>query len=410
VDFALSPQQQDLVERATAAGLEWREFAGKWDEENEAPFAEVTARMRELGLLGLLMPKELGGADLTALDYALVIEALMRTSTIWITAEPTFLATGPGAMMCMMSPNVAVREKYLRAIVAGEHGVAISISEPEFGSDMTSLGTTAVLDGDEWVITGEKKWITGAIVNSLYATFVRFDGIPGAKGIGAIMVERGTPGFEMQRGPTFVGSRGVPHGDLQYNKVRVPKENLLFGPGDFGVLMRAFNIERLHNTACSLGSAEAAFDEALEYTKNRRQFGRKLIEFQSVYHDLADMWAQIESARYLMYKAAASARDGKLPEPMDVSIAKYVSNNVLADVSTRCVLLQGAHGTTTASFAQRIHRDSLVNKVAGGSVQILLNVIAGQLVPDQKFPQRPDTVPASQAPASQAPGSQAPAG
>ncbi len=391
MDFTLTPQQLALVERATSAGLEWRKFANRWDEENEAPFADVTARMSELGLLGLLMPKEYGGADLSALDYALVVEALMRTSTIWITAEPTFLATGPGAMMCMMSPNEAVKEKYLRNIIAGRDGVAISISEPDFGSDMTSLETTAVLDGDEWVINGEKKWITGAIVNSLYATFVRFDGIAGAKGIGAIMVERGTPGFEMQRGPTFVGSRGVPHGDLQYNDVRVPKDNLLFGPGHFGVLMRAFNIERLHNTACSLGSAEAAFDEALEYTKTRRQFGRKLIEFQSVYHDLADMWAQIEATRYLMYKAAASALDGKLPEPNDVSIAKYVANNMLSDVSTRCVLLQGAHGTTTESFAQRIHRDSLVNKVAGGSLQMLLNVIAGQIAPDEKFPQRRDS-------------------
>jgi butyryl-CoA dehydrogenase len=395
VDFTLTPQQQDLVERATAAGLEWRKFASKWDEDNEAPFAEVTARMSELGLLGLLMPKEYGGLDLTALDYALVVEALMRTSTIWITAEPTFLATGPGAMMCQMSPNQAARDKYLPGIVAGRDGVAISISEPEYGSDMTSLETTAVLDGDEYVINGEKKWITGAIVNTLYATFVRFDGIPGARGIGAIMVERGTPGFEMQRGPTFVGSRGVPHGDVQYHDVRVPKENLLFGPGNFGLLMRAFNIERLHNAACSLGSAEAAFDEALAWVKSREQFGRKLIEFQAVYHDIADMWTKIESARYLIHKAAASAKDGKLPEPMDVSIAKYVANNVLSDVSTRCVLLQGAHGTTTDSFAQRIHRDSLVNKVAGGSLPVLLNVIAGQLVPGQKFPQKRDSAPAS---------------
>jgi butyryl-CoA dehydrogenase len=389
LDLDLTPQQHDLVARATAAGLEWRTFANRWDEENEAPFAEVTARMGELGLLGLLMPAEYGGLDLTALDYALVVEALMRSSTIWITAEPTFLASGPGAMMCMMSANDAVRHKYLPGIVAGRDGVAISISEPDFGSDMTSLETTAVLDGQGWVIKGQKKWITGAIVNSLYATFVRFDGIPGSQGIGAIMVERGTPGFEMQRGPTFVGSRGVPHGDLQYNDVRVPKENLLFGPGNFGVLMRAFNIERLHNTACSLGSAEAAFDEALEYAKARRQFGRKIIEFQSVYHDLADMWTQIEAARYLMYQAAISAKDGKLPEPKDVSIAKYVANNMLADVSTRCVLLQGAHGTTTESFAQRIHRDSLVNKVAGGSLQVLLNVIAGYIAPDERFRQRP---------------------
>ena len=170
MDLELTLEQQELVERATSAGNEYRKLANKWDEDNEAPFAEVTARMGELGLLGLLMPKEYGGSDLTALDYALVVEALMRSSTIWICAEPTFLASGPGAMMCMMSPNAAVREKYLPNIVSGTDGVAISISEPNFGSDMTSLETTAVLDGDQYVINGEKKWITGAIVNSLYAT------------------------------------------------------------------------------------------------------------------------------------------------------------------------------------------------------------------------------------------------
>jgi butyryl-CoA dehydrogenase len=390
VDFELSTGQVELIERATAAGLEWRGSANEWDEKNEAPFDKVTARMGELGLLGLLMPKEFGGSDLTALDYALVVETLMRTSTIWICAEPTFLASGPGAMMCMMSPNEAVRRKYLPDIVAGRAGVAISISEPDFGSDMASLGTTATRDGDEYVITGEKKWITGAVVNSLYATFVRFDDIPGARGIGAILVERGTPGFDMQKGPTFVGSRGVPHGDIQYNNVRVPADNLLFGPGHFGTLMRAFNIERLHNAACSLGSAEAAFDEALAYTQNREQFGRKIVEFQAVYHDLADMWTAIEASRYLLYKAASTTQDGKMPEPKEVTVAKYVANNMLFDVSARCVQLQGAYGTTTESFSQRIHRDSLVNKVAGGSVQVLRNVIAGQLMPDRKFPQRRD--------------------
>jgi butyryl-CoA dehydrogenase len=153
-------------------------------------------------------------------------------------------------------------------------------------------------------------------------------------------------------------------------------------------LMRAFNIERLHNAACSLGSAEAAFDEAIAYTQEREQFGQKIVEFQAVYHELADMWTSIEASRYLLYRAAASAKDGKMPEPMEVTVAKYVANNMLFDVSARCVQLQGAYGTTMESFAQRIHRDSLVNKVAGGSVQVLRNVIAGQLMPDRKFSQR----------------------
>jgi butyryl-CoA dehydrogenase len=115
--------------------------------------------------------------------------------------------------------------------------VALTLTEPDYGSDLSSLETEAVPDGDDFVITGEKKYITGAMKDRLYATFVRFDGIPGAKGIGAVLVERDTEGLEMQRGPMFVGSRGVPHGNLQFHGVRVPKENLLFGPGEFGRMM-----------------------------------------------------------------------------------------------------------------------------------------------------------------------------
>ena len=388
MDFSLTEAQQELVERAFAAGLEWRPHANKWDVENKAALDDVTERMVEHGLVGITVPREHGGLGLTTVEYALVVEAAIRGATSWVAGEPMFRTSGPGVTMCLTSTNEAVREKYMPAIVAGRSGCAISITEPDYGSDMSSLQTSAVRDGDELVINGVKKYITGAIEDDLYATFVRFDDIPGAKGVGAVIVERGTPGFEMDIGPTYVGSRGIPHGDLRYNNVRVPAENLLFGPGEFVRLMKAFNMERLHNAASSLGLAQAAFDEALAYTQQRRQFGREIVEFQAVYHDLSDMWAAIESARFLVYRAAATADDGKAPLPMDVTVAKYVANKMLFDVSSRAVILQGAHGTTTDSFAQRIHRDSLVCTVAGGSPQIMRNVIAQQLMPNRRFSQR----------------------
>jgi butyryl-CoA dehydrogenase len=298
--------------------------------------------------------------------------------------------------MCLTSKNDAVKKKYLPDLVAGRSGAAIAITEPKYGSDMSSLETTAVRDGDSYIINGEKKFITGALEDNLYATFVRFDDIPGARGVGAVMIEKGTPGFEMQEGPTYVGSRGIPHGDLQFHDVRIPAENLMFGPGEFVELMKAFNMERMHNATASLSMAQAAFDEALEYTQQRQQFGRDIVEFQAVYHDLADMWAAVESARFLVYRAAATAEDGTKPLPEAVTLAKYVANNVMYDVSGRAVILQGGHGTTTDCFSQRIHRDSLVCKVAGGSTQVLRNVIAQQIMPHRRFPQRaPKTVSAS---------------
>ncbi|MES1171151.1 MAG: acyl-CoA dehydrogenase family protein, partial [Actinomycetota bacterium] len=329
MDFELTHEQQDLVERAMAAGLEWRQFANRWDIENEAQLAEVTQRMVDLGLVGITMPTEYGGLGLTALDYVLVVEAVIRASTTWVAGEPMFRTSGPGVTMCLSSSNEAVRKKFLPDLVSGRSGAAIAITEPKFGSDMSSLETTAVRDGDELVINGEKKFITGALEDDLYATFVRFDDIPGARGVGAVMIEKGTPGFEMQAGPTYVGSRGIPHGDLQFKNVRIPVENLLFGAGEFVRLMKAFNMERMHNAAASLGSAQAALDEALEYTQQREQFGRPIVEFQAVYHDLADMWAAVESARFLVYRAAATAEGGTMPLPQEVTLAKYVANNVM---------------------------------------------------------------------------------
>jgi alkylation response protein AidB-like acyl-CoA dehydrogenase len=388
MDFSLTPAQQELVDRATAAGLEYKKYANDWDTNNKAPIADVTARMGELGLLGITIPEKWGGLGLTTMDYALVVEAVVRASTSWVPGEPMFRTSGAGATILMMSSNDAVRNKYLPDVVAGRAGVAISITEPDYGSDMSSLETTAVRDGDAFIISGDKRFITGALEDSLYATFVRFDDIPGPRGVGAVLVEKDTPGFEMQQGPLFVGSRGVPHGDLQYHDVRVPAENLLFGPGEFSRLMKAFNMERLHNGSSSLGSAQAAFDEILDYAQRRRQFGREIVEFQSVYHELADMWVIIESARYLVYKAAANAEDGKYPEPMEVTLGKYAANNAMYEVSARSVILHGGQGTTSDCASQRIHRDSLVCKVAGGAPGVIRNVIAQGLMPHRKFPQR----------------------
>jgi butyryl-CoA dehydrogenase len=389
MDFDLSPEQQDLVERGLAAGREFRGFAEKWDHENHAPLDEVTARMRELGFLGITMPVEYGGQGKSNLEYVLAVESILRTSTTWVAAEPVFRTSGPGPAMCLLSSNGAAREKFLPEVTSGRHGCAIALTEPDYGSDLSSLETSATQgDNGSWIINGTKKFITGAIEDSYYATFVRFDGIPGARGIGAVMTEKGAPGFRMDRGPDFVGARAVPHGELYFDDCRVPAENLLFGPGEFALLMTAFNMERLHNGASSLGSAWAAFDLALEYAQQRRQFGREIIEFQAIYHEFADMYVQIEAARALLYKAATSSAGGKFPNAMDVTVAKYFANQVMYDVSAKAVTIFGGEGTRMDNATQRIHRDSLVCRIAGGAPHVIRNTIASQLVPNVRLSQR----------------------
>lgn len=387
MDFTFTPEQEELRQRARRAGEEFRPMAIEWDEHDNADLPAITKRMGEHGLLGLTMPAEYGGQDKTVLEYAIVVEELARGSYSGITIEPIFRTSGPGASICLMSDDEAPRRKFLRSIVSGEMGCSLALTELEHGSDAGNLKTVARKDGDDYVLNGSKRFITGAVWDELYAVFVRFGDIPGYKGVGTIMVEKGTPGFEVSRGHEFMGSRGVPHGDLAFDDCRVPVENVMVREGQFQRVMTAFNMERVHNAAFCLGLSEASFDLAAEYAQSRVQFGREIIEFQAIYHMLADMWTKVEALRWLTYRGAATSIDGKYPKPKEITIAKLFACQTLRDVSTQAMEIHGGDGTRKDFHIQRIHRDSLVAIVAGGTPQIARNVIASQLFPDHKFPQ-----------------------
>lgn len=384
--FSLAPAQLELQQRALDVGRELREPGADWDRANQAPYAQVCERMREAGLLGITMPTEYGGRGETALDYVVAVSALLRASQTWVAPEPLFCTTGPGVSMILLG-DAPVREKYLPRVVTGELGCAIALTEPDHGSDLTYLETTARRDGDEYVIDGSKAFISGSGINELYATFVRFDDIPGGRGIGAIVVEADTPGVSSTDGPEFIGDRGLPHGDVRFDDVRVPAENLIVGAGQFARLMSAFNMERLHNSALCLGLAEAAYDEAATFTQNRKSFGRDIIEFQSVYHSLAEMWVKIEAQRLLAYRAGATAEDGRFPQAHDVTVAKYHGSRIMTEVTMASLELHGGYGVTTDYPIQRIHRDAITSVVAGGAPAVLKNSIAAMLFPDRRFPQ-----------------------
>ena len=387
MNIDLTPAQQDLKERAYKAGREFAELAFKWDEEDKVDYRAVSDRMGELGFFGLTAPKDVGGKGGDCMDYLLAVSEAIRASGSWILGEPMFCTTGPGPSMLMLSENKALREKFLLDVVSGRKGCAIALSEPDHGSDLTHLETSAVADGDSFIVSGKKSFVTGAMYNELYATFVRFDGIPGAKGIGALVIESNSPGFTMTRGPEFLGTRSIPHGDVTLEKVRVPKENLIIGPGQFARLMTAFNMERLHNCAVSLGGMLGAYDEASAYVQKRHAFGRPVIEFQAVYHALADVAVTIEAHRLMSYRAAAGAIDGKYPRMQEVTMAKLFGGTQVPVVTMKCLEMMGGIGVTKKSVTQRLNRDAVTNLVAGGAPAVLRNSIAATLFPDRKFPQ-----------------------
>jgi len=387
MDFELSEREEELRGRAHEVALEWRGQHTTWDAADSAPYQKIIASMRDAGLLGLTIPTQYGGKGGTALDYAIVVEELFLTSQSWILGEGPFCSTGPGPSMILMAQEERTRQKFLPPLVNGDAGCAIALTEPDHGSDLTMLETTAVLDGDEFVLNGDKRFITGSPEVELYAVFARFDDLPGARGVGCIIVEKDTPGMQLERGAEFVGARGLPHGEVHLRDCRVPKENLVRSAGHFAELMLAFNMERLHNSIYSLAFAELAYEETVKYCETRQSFGREIIDFQATYHTLVDMKLMIEAQRLLTYRAAATAVNGRFPKVLEASMSKLFGAEMVPQLTLKGVLLHGGDGTTKDFLIQRVHRDAVTAMVAGGSPPVLRNAIAAQLFPERRFKQ-----------------------
>jgi butyryl-CoA dehydrogenase len=387
MDFNLSSSQLALQSRAREIGTRWRGQYANWDAEDDAPYGEVVASLRDAGLLGLTIPKEYGGKGGDALDYAIVVEELIRTSRSWILGEGPFATTGPGPSMILLAQEERTRRKYLPPIVNGEIGCAIALTEPNHGSDLTELETTAVPDGNDFIINGHKRFITGSPHNELYTVFARFDGIKGARGVGCVLVEKGTPGCELLRGAEWFGVRGMPHGEVILSDCRVPKENVVRGAGHFRELMSGFNMERLHNSIYSLALAGIAYDEALAYTEKRKTFGKEIIQYQSVYHDLVDMYLAIDVQRLLTWRAAATAEQGVFPRVLEATLSKLNGSQMAPQIALTAVKLHGGDGVTKEFPVQTALRDAVTALVAGGAPAVLKNTIAAQLYPHRRFSQ-----------------------
>lgn len=381
--FQLTDKQEDIKARAKAFGEKWAPFAKDMDVNNNAPIEE----MLNDSVAGLTIPEKYGGQDLDAVEFVLAIEEACRAMKMWMAGDILFATTCTGPSILMISENEALKEKYLPLIAGGKKTAAVAMTEPKYGSAVTDIETSAVLDGDEYIINGSKRFITGAPESHLYATFVRFKGIPGTKGVGAVLVEKGTPGLTMGESPDVMGARGGPHGELHFKDCRIPKENLLVGEGKFGRLMQAFNMERLYIAAMCVGLAQGAFEVAMQYSNKRIQFGKPVNEFQAIYHMVAEMWTRIESARYLTYKAALTADGGKFPKALDVSVAKLHAADIARDVCWNAMQILGGDGLVVGFPPERCFRDVLVSSISGGTIQVLKNVI-GSLVLKKKLDQR----------------------
>jgi alkylation response protein AidB-like acyl-CoA dehydrogenase len=383
---ALTDEQQQVKETAARIAKEvYAPRAMEWDQDRTPFPIEERKRLGDLGLLGIALPEEHGGSAAPILDALVAIEELAKVCRP--AAFQVFESnTGPARVVAHHGSE-RLKEKYLPGIISGELSMAVAISEPDAGSAATDMTTKAVREGDSYRINGAKRWISNSGHAELYLLYVRMDDQPGAKGIGAVIVEKDMDGVEFGVQEKLMGFRGIPSCDIYFEDVLVPAENLLVGPGDgFRKLFSAFSWERLGNATVSLSIAQAALDRTIEYVTTREQFGKPLIEFQAVQTDLADMVVQVESARLLVYRAAREAGTG-LPDSLQVSIAKRAANEAGKRVSELAIQLHGGNGFTEEYGIERLHRDAHGWAIAGGTPTMQRVRIVSELL-NRRFDQR----------------------
>ncbi len=385
MDFTLSDEQQALQETvAKFASAELPEVAAYCEEKHEPVPEDVVKRYAELGYLGLNLPEAYGGGGQSHLDAVIVLEELAKISAA--VAFPVFESCfGPILAIAHFAPE-EMRKRVIPKVCSGESIVAVAMSEPDAGSALTDLSTNAVLDGDHYVLNGTKRWCSGGGHSDSYVVYCKLSDEAGAKGIGALLVEKDMGGFSFGKKEYLLGFRGIPSADMFFDNVRVPAENLIVPAGGFRKLMEAFDLERCGNTTMSLAIAQSAFDEALSYVQERRQFGKPLVDFQAVQMSLAEMKMKLDAARLLLYRAVVNAEAG-LPSVADSSIAKCFANEAVREVTGKAMQIMGGYGYSTEYPIEQKMRDGWGWGIAGGSIDIQKTNIAAALV-GRRFSQR----------------------
>jgi alkylation response protein AidB-like acyl-CoA dehydrogenase len=379
MDFALSDEQKQIREEVRRfAENEVAPVAKEYDVAEKYPH-EVMDKAAEMGMLGSIIPMEYGGAGYNNLESAIITEELF--------------AVDPGIGLCITSASFGAhaimeygtddqKERFLSPIADGEAIMGAAISEPDTGSDVSSVSTRAEKDGDEWVINGNKMWITNGSVGDYYVVLCETD--PDAdgryNGFSQIVVEADRDGFESEKITGKLGIRSSDTAELILNDVRVPDENLV-GTRGMGFLqqMQFFDETRTAVAAQGVGIAKGASEAALSYAEEREQFGREIGEFQAIQHKLAEMHTETEAARNLTYKAAWNVDQGEDITKL-ASMAKEFASRVAVDVANEAVQIHGGSGFVNDFPVERFYRDAKITQIYEGTTEIQKNIIARELL------------------------------
>jgi butyryl-CoA dehydrogenase len=377
MDFRLTKEQL-LVRKMVRefAENEVKPIASEIDEEERFP-AETVEKMAKLGMMGIYFPKQYGGAGGDVLSYAITVEELAKVcgTTAVIVSAHTSLCCAP----IFENGTEEQKMKYLPDLLSGRKLGAFGLTEPNAGTDASGQQTTAVLDGDHYVLNGSKCFITNGSVADVFVVFAMTDPKMGNRGISAFIVEKGFPGFSQGKHEKKMGIRGSSTCDLIFEDCIVPKENLLGKEGaGFKIAMATLDGGRIGIAAQALGIGEGAIDEAIKYTKERVQFKKRISSFQNTQFQLADMHTRMQAAQFLVYNAAMKKQAHERCS-MEAAMAKLFAAEAASDVTRRAVQLFGGYGYTREYPVERMMRDAKITEIYEGTSEVQRMVIAANL-------------------------------
>jgi alkylation response protein AidB-like acyl-CoA dehydrogenase len=378
VHFQLTDEQQLLRQTVREfAETEIRPFVREWDEAQAFP-AALLPKMAELGLMGIQFPEQWGGAGMSAIDYCLCLEEIARVDPSVALSLAAHNGLGPAHIF--MFGSDAQKARWLTPLARGEKLGAWALTEPDAGSDAAGTRTTAVLDGDAWVLNGTKTFITHGKSADVLVIMAATDRSKGAKGISAFVVERGTPGLRAGRKEDKLGMRASETTEVILDQCRIPADHLLgdVGTGFIGAL-QVLDAGRIGIAALSVGLAQGAFECARSYASSRKQFGQPIASFQAIQWKLADMATRIEAARLLTYRAAF-LKDRQQRTTLESAMAKLYSSEVAVRAAEDAVQIHGGYGFVKDYPAEKFFRDVKLTTIGEGTSEIQRLVIARQLL------------------------------
>ncbi|MEA1014721.1 acyl-CoA dehydrogenase family protein [Sphingosinicella sp. LY1275] len=375
--FDLTDEQrqiQEMAQQFTADAI--TPHAAEWDEKHIFPRDTIRAAA-ELGFGSIYVSEESGGIGLGRLESALIMEAMAygcpsTSAFISIHNMASWMIDRFGA--------AAVKQKYLPSMVTMERMGSYCLTEPSSGSDAAALKTKAVREGDHYVVSGSKAFISGGGENEIYVTMVR-TGEEGPKGISCLVIEKDMPGVSFGAQEKKLGWHSQPTAQVNFDEVRVPVENLVGGEGEgFRIAMMGLDGGRLNIGACSLGGAQRALDEAVRYTKERKQFGQAIADFQATQFTLADMETELQAARTLLYAAAAKVTANAPDKTRFAAMAKRLATDTGSSVVDRALQLYGGYGYLQDYPIERFWRDLRVHSILEGTNQVMRMIVARDML------------------------------